>query len=117
MPQETSTADGAPQGTESLIQAALASCSTRKIMLHPSFLDDEKLPEAERVSVLKEVFHRNIRLRQLQRLAGFLAPVVAGTLPPNLLIYGPSGTGKSVTCLHFLSTLKTMCESKNVPFR
>ena len=117
MPQETSTADGAPQGTESLIQAALASCSTRKIMLHPSFLDDEKLPEAERVSVLKEVFHRNIRLRQLQRLAGFLAPVVAGTLPPNLLIYGPSGTGKSVTCLHFLSTLNTMCESKNVPFR
>ena len=100
-----------------MIQQALASCSTRKIMLHPSFLDDEKLPEAERVSVLKEVFHRNIRLTQIQRLAGYLAPVVGGALPPNLLIYGPSGTGKSVTCLHFLSTLESMCEDKSVPFR
>jgi len=120
MPQKISTGEqtgGLSQGTESLIQQALKSCSTRKIMLNPSFLDDEKLPEAERVSVLKEVFHRNIRLKQIQRLAGLLAPVVGGTLPANLLIYGASGTGKSVTCLHFLETLKTMCSTKDVPLR
>ena len=120
MPQKISNGERTSrlsQGTESLIEQALQSCSTRKIMLHPSFLDDEKLPEAERVSVLKEVFHRNIRLKQIRRLASFLAPVVGGTLPANLLIYGPSGTGKSVTCLHFLDTLESMCSAKDVPLR
>ncbi|MCL4219717.1 MAG: AAA family ATPase [Candidatus Hydrogenedentes bacterium] len=66
--------------------------------------------------MLREVFHRNIRLKQIQRLANCLAPVLAGAFPPNVLIYGPSGTGKSVTCLHFLSTLTTMCEKKEMPF-
>lgn len=103
-------------GTESLIQAALAVSASRRIAIHPQYLDDEKLPEAERVAVLREVFHRNIRLRQIERLARFLAPVVTGVLPPNVLIYGPSGTGKSVTCLHFLSTLGAMAAAKEVAF-
>jgi cell division control protein 6 len=104
-------------GTETLIQQALAASHARRIAINPSFLDDEKLPEAERVAVLQEVFHRNIRMRHLERLAKFLAPVVTGLLPPNLLIYGPSGTGKSVTCLHFLSSLSGMCTERGVPFR
>jgi archaeal cell division control protein 6 len=104
-------------GTERLIQQALAATDARRIAINPSFLDDEKLPETERIAVLQEIFHRNIRMKQLERLAKFLAPVVGGLLPPNLLIYGPSGTGKSVTCLHFLSSLYDMCASRGVPFR
>jgi cell division control protein 6 len=45
-----------------------------------------------------------------------MAPILTGGLPSNLLIYGPSGTGKSVTCLHFLSTLASMCAKNNLVF-
>ena len=100
-----------------LIRDAYTASSSRQIVVNPSFLDDEKLPEAERVAVLREVFHRNIRLKQLGRLARCLSPILGGELPSTLLIYGPSGTGKSVTSIHFLSTLTAMCAEKGVAFR
>jgi len=117
------TSDGLPaptqpaQGTESLIQEAFLRATRRRVALNPSLLDDEKLPEAERVAALREIFHRNIRGRQTERLARHISPALGGALPPNLLIYGPSGTGKSVTCLHFLSTVAAMCSAKNVELR
>jgi cell division control protein 6 len=107
----------ASQGTESIIQQAFLASSTRRIILNSAFLDDEKLPESERVAVLREVFHRNIRIAQLERMAQVLSPVVGGLQPSNLLIYGPSGTGKSVTCLHFLASLANMCSGQGVPFQ
>ncbi len=102
--------------TESLIRDAFLVSASKRITINPAFLDDEKLPEGERVAVLQEVFNRNIRLRQLERLARCLSPVLGGMLPPNVLVYGPSGTGKSVTCLHFLSTLRALCEARGIPF-
>jgi cell division control protein 6 len=102
--------------TENLIHNAFLNSHSKRIVLNPQFLDDEKLPEVERVAVLQEVFHRNIRLKQLERLAKCLSPVLGGMLPPNVLVYGPSGTGKSVSCLHFLSTLRNLCAEKGIPF-
>ena len=105
------------RGTESLINNALARTQAKKIIKDARFLDDEKLPEAERIEVLKEVFHRNIRRTQLERLAGALSPILQGESPSNLLIYGPSGAGKSVTCLHFLSALLGMSRTQKIPFQ
>ena len=102
---------------EAIIQQAYLSASSRRLILHPTLLDDEKLPESERVAVLREVFHSNIRTRQIQSLARHIAPILGDVLPQNMLIYGPSGTGKSVTCLHFLSAIAGLCTSKNVPFQ
>lgn len=113
MPQKVSYGDS---GTESLIRKTFLSVSKKRITLNPSFLDDEKLSESERVAVLEQVFHRNIRSKQLERLARHIAPVLGGDSPSNLLIYGPSGTGKSVTCLHFLSALASMCSKKQAQF-
>ena len=105
------------QGTRALIRDALANTANKRIILNPLFLEDEKLPEAERVAVLNEVFHRNIRVKQIERLARTMSPVLGGEIPTNLLVYGPTGTGKSVTCLHFLSTLAAMCEESKICFR
>jgi cell division control protein 6 len=119
MSQQSSSADTPIElgnSTELLIKNAFTTSSSRQIVINPSFLDDEKLPEAERVTVLQEVFHRNIRIKQLERLARCLSPILGGELPSTLLIYGPSGTGKSVTSIHFLFTLKSMCVEKEVPF-
>jgi len=103
-------------GTQLLIRDAFANASTRRITLHSQYLDDEKLSEQERVVVLHEVFQRNLREKQLARLARYLSPALGGDLPPNLLVYGPSGTGKSVTCLHFLSALADLCADQHVAF-
>jgi len=106
-----------PKGTESMIQDAFLSASAKRIAISPLYLDDEKLPESERVAVLREIFHRNIRSTQIERLARHISPVLGGDLPSNLLVYGPSGAGKSVTCLHFLAALSDMCASKKISFR
>jgi len=120
MTQKTShgkTREPAKTGTESLLQEAFQAGTARRIAVNPAYLDDEKLPESERVAVLKEVFDRNIRMRHIERLARFLSPLLGGALPQNLLVYGPSGTGKSVTSLHVLNALESMCHVKGVPFR
>jgi len=121
MTQEISCPDGSrgesKHGTESLIYEAFSSATKRRVAINPSLLDDEKLPESERIAALEEIFHRNIRRKQIEQLARHISPVIGGATPPNLLIYGPSGTGKSVTCLHFLSALSSICQSKSIPFR
>jgi len=119
MAQEMSSPRPANSGknpTESLIRQAFLTGNSKRVTLNAAFLDDEKLPENERVAVLQEIFHRNIRLKQLERLAKCFSPILGGILPPNILVYGPSGTGKSVTCLHFLSTVGSLCAEKGVPF-
>mgnify|MGYP006284496001 FL=1 len=88
----------------------------QRVILDPSLLDDEKLPESDRLAVLEQVFHRGIRLKQLQELARYIAPVLGNALPPHLLIYGPSGTGKSVTSLHFMANLRELCTGKGMAF-
>ena len=103
--------------TESLIREAFTGASERRITVNPALLDDEKLPESERVEALNEIFHRNIRRRQMERLARHISPAIGGQAPANTLIYGPSGTGKSVTCLHFLSALSEICKENDRPFR
>ena len=109
-------AHGAAGGTEALISNTLTRVRACKITRDARFLDDEKLPESERVHVLHQIFNRNIRLKQIERLAGTLSCVLEGASPHNLLVYGPSGAGKSVTCLHFLATLKRMAEAQGTPF-
>lgn len=102
--------------TASLIRQMHSSTSEKRLIHNPTLLDDEKLPDAERVEVLEQVFLRNIRINELQYLARHLSPALDGELPPHLLIYGPSGTGKSVTGLHFLACLKTLCAESGRSF-
>jgi cell division control protein 6 len=107
----------AARNTALLIQQAYLTATTNRITRNPQYLDDERLPEGERVAVLREIFHRNIRTKQIECLARHISPLLGGIQPQNLLVYGPSGTGKSVTCLHFLSTLSEICDQQSVPFR
>jgi archaeal cell division control protein 6 len=104
------------KNTQLIIKKASSSEKSNKITINEAYLDEEKLPEEERIKVLEEIFHRNIRTKQLELLARFLSPILRNELPQNLLIYGPSGTGKSVTCLHFLSVLASMCQEEGVSF-
>ncbi len=103
--------------TESLIESLHMSKRKRVLVLNPDYLDDEKLPEEERTAVLKEIFNRKIREKQLCRIIAQLTPILDGIHPPSLFIYGPTGSGKTVTLLHVLSTFQRVCERKTKSFR
>ncbi len=99
-----------------LIEALYARSRKNGLILNPDFLDDEKLPEEERTAVLKEIFNRRIREKQLERIAKHLMPILDGGHPPAALVYGPTGSGKTVSLLHLLSSLEKVCERRGVPF-
>ncbi len=103
--------------TASLIEELHNSKKHKAIILNPDYLDDEKLPEEERTAVLREIFNRNIRERQLTKLAQHLTPILDGIHPSSLVIFGPTGSGKTATLLHFLSILQTVCQSRAKDFR
>jgi cell division control protein 6 len=103
--------------TQSLIEKLHTSKRDRTIILNPDYLDDEKLPEEERTAVLREIFNRNIREKQMTKLAQHLTPILDGIHPPSLVIFGPTGSGKTATLLHFLSIFQQVCRDRDKEFR
>ena len=106
-----------PDTTELLIESLHQDRKNKTLILNPDYLDDEKLPEEERTAVLKEIFHRNIREKQLSRIIAHLAPILDGDHPPSALIYGPTGSGKTVTLMHVLSSFQQVAQKHSVAFR
>jgi len=107
----------ASDSTESLIESLHATQRKRTLVINPDYLDDEKLPEDERTAVLKEIFNRNIREKQLSRIISHLAPVLDGVHPNSALIFGPTGAGKTVTLMHVLSTFEQVAGQRSIKFR
>ena len=106
----------APDSTESLIESLHVSRKERSLLINPDYLDDEKLPEDERTAVLKEIFNRNIREKQLSRIISHLTPILDSAHPPSALIYGPTGSGKTVSLIHVLSTFGNVAERHGIKF-
>ena len=105
-----------PDSTVSLIEALHASRQSKSILINPDYLDDENLPEDVRTAVLKEIFNKNIREKQLSRIISHLTPVLDGAHPPSALVYGPTGSGKTVSLIHVLSTFKKVAKLHNINF-
>ena len=59
-----------------------------------------------------ELPHREKEIRQL---ATILAPVLRGDTPSNILIYGKSGTGKSITSRFICNELEKTGEKMGIP--
>lgn len=106
-----------PESTEALIESLHASQRKRSLVINPDYLDDEKLPEDERTAVLKEIFNRNIREKQISRIISHIAPVLDGIHPNSALIFGPTGAGKTVTLMHVLSTFERVAENRGIRFQ
>ncbi len=102
--------------TASLIETLHMSRQNKSILINPDYLDDENLPEDERTAVLKEIFNKNIREKQLSRIISNLTPVLDGAHPPSALIYGPTGSGKTVSLIHVLSTFKKVAKRHGINF-
>ena len=103
--------------TESLIESLHASRQNTSLVVNPDYLDDEKLPEDERAAVLKEIFNRKIREKQISRIISHFTPILDGGHPPPALVFGPTGSGKTVTLIHVLSTFQRVTEKRGIGFR
>ncbi|MCB2189855.1 MAG: AAA family ATPase [Deltaproteobacteria bacterium] len=102
--------------TELLIESVHSNQNSKPIIINPLFLDDENLSEEERIEVLSEIFNQNIRQDQLKRVINHLAPILSGDHPASALIYGPTGSGKTVSLIHVLSRFKNVAQRKGVSF-
>lgn len=102
--------------TEELIENLHAFRKNRAILVNPDYLDDEKLPEDERTRVLNKIFNRNIREKQLSRIISHLTPILDNACPSSALIYGPTGSGKTVSLIHVLSTFYTFTRKRDINF-
>ena len=102
--------------TADLIESLHASRKTRAILVNPDYLDDEKLPDSQRSAVLKEIFNKNIREKQLSRIISHLSPVLDGAHPESALVYGPTGSGKTVSLIHVLSSFSEVSRRHGIKF-
>lgn len=103
--------------TETFIENVYANREKRRIILNPQYLNDENLPEDERRAILSQIFNRNIREKQVTAAVNHLAPILGGVHPPSVLIYGPTGSGKTVTMIHVLSSLREVAKRKGIKFK
>ena len=56
------------------------------------------------------------RDEQLESVVSFLKPALQGNRPPNMLLYGPAGTGKSLIVNAVTRQIIDLCKSKGVTF-
>ena len=103
--------------TESLIESVHAKRKGQALILNSDYLDDENLPDDEREAVLKEIFNKNIREKQLRKIISHLSPVLDKTHPASALVYGPTGSGKTVSLIHVLSTFEKVAKRRNIQFQ
>jgi archaeal cell division control protein 6 len=105
-----------PDSTEDLIESLHASRKSKSVLVNPDYLDDEKLPDSQRSAVLKEIFNKNIREKQLSRIISHLSPVLDGAHPESALVYGPTGSGKTVSLIHVLSSFGEVSSRRGIEF-
>jgi ORC complex protein Cdc6/Orc1 len=53
---------------------------------------------------------------QLESVVSFLKPTLQGNRPPNMLLYGPAGTGKSLIIGAVTQQIIELCQSKGERF-
>src|SRR5487761_459366 len=59
--------------------------------------------------------HLPFRNTQLSSIAEIIAPILHGSKPSNLLVYGKTGTGKTAATRHVIIKLEETCNKKRIP--
>ncbi len=60
------------------------------------------------------ISHRD---KEINKIAGILAPALKQEKPSNLFIYGNTGTGKTLTTKHVINNLDEISKQKNIPLK
>jgi len=62
----------------------------------------------------KTIPHRD---KQIEQIAGILAPVLRGDRVSNLFVYGQTGTGKTLTCQFVMEEILKRAKKTNLPLK
>ena len=62
----------------------------------------------------KEIIYRE---EQIQEIANILAPALRGEKPSNIFVYGKTGTGKTLTIKHVISSMVEIAEKNKVSLK
>jgi len=57
------------------------------------------------------------RKKQIETIAGILAPALRMEKPSNIFIYGKTGTGKTLTIKYIISQLEQVAQKQNIPLK
>lgn len=75
------------------------------------FLDRSTLLSSYKPEI---VIHRD---KEINKIAGILAPSLKQEKPSNLFVYGNTGTGKTLTVRHVTDNMGEVANSKNIPLK
>src|SRR6056297_1741071 len=98
-PEET------PESTGSIKDLILEQEEVASLIKNRSLLEPNEIVDEERIVG---------RDAQLTDITQHLRVAISNERPPNLLLYGPSGTGKSLIINAVCSNILELCESRDI---
>jgi len=102
-----STDTGDSSDSQSIEQMLLEFDQQEGLIRDRSLLDPNHVVEEDRIVG---------RDHQLQEVTKMLRVALGDNRPPNLFLYGPSGTGKSLITKAVCKNISTICESRDISF-
>jgi len=94
-----------PEEQTSIQDLILEQEDASQIIKNASLLDPNEIVDEDRIVGRDE---------QLTEIAQQLRITIRGDRPPNLLLYGPSGTGKSLILKAVCNNIKTLCKQRDI---
>lgn len=104
--QETSDIDKEDNGQRS-IREMLDQEGQESVFVNRDLVEPDTIIDEERIVGRDD---------QLESVVSFLKPTLQGNTPPNMLLYGPAGTGKSLIIGAVTEQIIEMCKSKGERF-
>jgi Cdc6-related protein, AAA superfamily ATPase len=105
--QSSSTNLNSDNSTQSIEDMLLEFDEQDGLIRDRSLLDPNYVIEEDRIVG---------RDRQLQEVTKMLRVALGNNRPPNLFLYGPSGTGKSLIMKAVCNNISSICETRNIGF-
>jgi archaeal cell division control protein 6 len=103
----TPSIDGSDDDSRSIEEMLLEFDDQKGLIRERSLLDPNYIVEEDRIVG---------RDRQLQEVTKMLRVALGDNRPPNLFLYGPSGTGKSLITKAVCNNISRICHSRDIRF-
>jgi cell division control protein 6 len=109
-PSETTASDGqepASEAAQQSIRDMLDEDASGSVFANRDLVEPDTIIDEERIVGRDE---------QLEAVVSFLKPTLEGNRPPNMLLYGPAGTGKSLIIGAVTQQIVDLCKSNGERF-
>lgn len=105
--QVTEVGGEAADTNQKTIREMLQEGSDKSVFVDRSLVEPDTIIDEDRIVGRDD---------QLETVISLLKPAIRGNRPPNMLLYGPAGTGKSLIINAVANQIIDLCNSKGVRF-